>query len=112
MPYKDKNKRKEAAKGYQKKYYNKHKKYYSTKARQREEQIQMEIESIKSLYGCKICGEKDYVVLDFHHQNPSKKEFNISSAVTAGWSFQRIKVEIQKCIVVCANCHRRLHHKN
>ena len=54
---------------------------------------------------CIECGESDPCALDFDHI--SDKEINISSAVTRGWSIERISKEIEKCIVRCANCHRK-----
>jgi len=60
----------------------------------------------KSL-GCAICGEKDNRCLDFHHT--SGKEMNISRSVRLCLSKERIISEIDKCVVVCANCHRKIH---
>lgn len=59
---------------------------------------------------CAKCGENRYYVLDFHHVEPSEKEFTISQ-VKIG-SKERILNEIDKCIVLCANCHRAFHHLN
>ena len=57
---------------------------------------------------CMDCGEKDIVVLDFDHRDPKKKSFNLSEATSSGGiSVARIKAEIEKCDIVCANCHRR-----
>lgn len=54
---------------------------------------------------CK-CGVYDVRVLQFHHLNG--KEFNVSSELWNA-STERIKREIAKCDVVCANCHRKEH---
>jgi hypothetical protein len=54
---------------------------------------------------CKDCGEKDPIVLEFDHKVPELKEYNISNMM--GYSWDKIKTEIDKCDVVCANCHRR-----
>lgn len=54
---------------------------------------------------CQDCGEDDIVVLEFDHLRD--KSFNISYGIRAGYSLQRIKDEIAKCEVVCANCHKR-----
>ena len=56
---------------------------------------------------CIDCGEKDIVVLQFDHEEPQLKEGNISSWVTAGYGVDRIKQEVNKCSVRCANCHMR-----
>lgn len=64
---------------------------------------------VKKLNPCKKCGEKRYYVLDFHHTG-GKKEGNISSLVKQGASLTRINNEILKCEILCANCHREVHH--
>lgn len=61
----------------------------------------------KSFCGCRICGEKDFVVLDLHHVDPSEKDGNPSTYTM--YSMIRLKSEIRKCVVLCANCHRRVH---
>ncbi len=55
--------------------------------------------------GC-ACGEKDPAALDYHHVDPSDKvrEINGRNRCLAA-----IKEEIKKCIVICANCHRKGH---
>lgn len=59
--------------------------------------------------GCLICGEKDIACLDFHHLG--NKEFTISSEMR-NKSKEAIQAEIDKCVVLCANCHRKLHFYN
>lgn len=49
----------------------------------------------------------DYVY-DFHHLDPSTKDVNPSKALT--WSAERAKEELDKCVMLCANCHRIRHH--
>lgn len=55
---------------------------------------------------CVDCGEADIVVLDFDHTDPSKKRAQIAD-VLGSWNWQTILAEIDKCLVRCANCHRR-----
>lgn len=55
--------------------------------------------------GCIICGEHELCCLDFHHI--CDKEFEISAGTEV--SLTRLIVEIDKCVVLCANCHRKLH---
>lgn len=66
------------------------------------------IRRIKEEAGCKGCGIKDFRVLDFHHRNPSEKEFDVATGVTQGYGVTRLLAEIAKCDVQCANCHRIL----
>lgn len=58
---------------------------------------------------CILCGYKKCEdALQFHHLDSGKKEFGVAqSGLTRSWD--RVKNEIDKCILVCANCHRELH---
>jgi hypothetical protein len=62
----------------------------------------------KSGLSCILCGFSHPDALDFHHRDPAQKEMEVSKT-TRGWSIERIKKEIDKCDVLCANCHRILH---
>ena len=58
---------------------------------------------------CEICGyDKCLGALDFHHLNPSEKDFTIGQYNKL--SFNELKKEVDKCILVCANCHREIHY--
>lgn len=57
--------------------------------------------------GCEFCPEKENVCLDFHHRNPTDKDFQISNYKNS--KFEKIKEEVAKCVVVCSNCHRKIH---
>ena len=57
---------------------------------------------------CEICGyDKCVDALDFHHLDPSEKEFRISDGYTRSW--EKVQIELDKCMLVCANCHREIH---
>lgn len=57
---------------------------------------------------CEKCGyNKCIEALDFHHLDPSQKEFGLSSN---SYSLEKMKKEADKCILVCANCHREIHY--
>ena len=62
----------------------------------------------KATLFCTKCGFSHVAALDFHHEDPSKKEYNIHKLVGNG-RFTKAYEEIKKCIVLCANCHR-IHH--
>lgn len=49
---------------------------------------------------------------DFHHLDGSTKEFNISAAISANVPFEDIRLELDKCVVVCRNCHAALGSKH
>lgn len=56
---------------------------------------------------CVDCGEDDIIVLEFDHVRGGEKKFSISSCTTDKMSLDKLKTEIAKCDVRCANCHRR-----
>jgi 5-methylcytosine-specific restriction endonuclease McrA len=68
------------------------------------------IKAIDHLGGkCFRCGYSKYKeVLEFHHRNPSEKDFGIALKGHCR-SWERVKNEIEKCDLLCANCHRELH---
>jgi len=58
---------------------------------------------------CEKCGyNKCLGALDFHHKNPLEKDFGIGGVTK---SFEKMKKEVDKCILVCANCHREIHEE-
>ena len=58
---------------------------------------------------CSQCGyDRCVAALEFHHLDSSRKDFGISEkGYTRSW--QKIREELDKCILLCANCHRELH---
>lgn len=63
---------------------------------------------VNSMGGCcSKCGETRLYLLSFHHLDPKIKEFTITSQDIRLSNFKR---EADKCIVICHNCHRELHH--
>ena len=57
---------------------------------------------------CSVCGySKCPQALQFHHLDPSIKEFKLGSGKTYSW--KRMTEEADKCVLVCANCHAEIH---
>ena len=56
---------------------------------------------------CIICGESEPVCLDFHHKDPNDKDFTIGKHRNK--SREHLQLEINKCVCLCANCHRKVH---
>ena len=57
---------------------------------------------------CEICGYNKCInALEFHHINPGEKDFTIGTFKVL--SFQKCKQEVDKCMLVCSNCHREIH---
>lgn len=57
--------------------------------------------------GCVICREHNPRCLDYHHVHPEKKKFSIGSVSTSIPNYA-IQIEMRKCVVLCANCHRKV----
>lgn len=91
-----------------KKHYRENKQYYLTRNEDRRQETLLFFNEYKELCQCCFCNEKDSCCLDFHHVNPQDKEFAVSD-MARGYGIDALKKEISKCIVVCANCHRKIH---
>ncbi len=81
-------------------------KVWQTKSRLK---TQKEWAAWKNTLECSKCGEDDGACLDFHHVNQEDKKY-----VIAKIKFFKKKLieELEKCIVLCANCHRKHHKKD
>jgi hypothetical protein len=64
---------------------------------------------MKKLARCQICGIDDDVCLQFHHLPNRDKDINIGSAKNGSYGLNKIFSESQKCAIICANCHKRVH---
>ena len=60
---------------------------------------------------CIRCKEHHPACLDFHHQDKNKKDASVSNMIGQGLAIKTIKMEIDKCIVLCRNCHAKEHYK-
>jgi hypothetical protein len=57
---------------------------------------------------CRHCGySENQAALEFHHRDPNEKEFTIGHVANKSWEF--IKKELDKCDLLCSNCHRIEH---
>lgn len=57
---------------------------------------------------CTMCGYDKQVALEFHHRDPTTKSETVSRMLHSGYAWGSILKEIEKCDIVCANCHREL----
>jgi hypothetical protein len=93
------------------------KQYYEANGDSRKRQIMERqhmlrdvIQAHKIAKGCARCGyNKSARALQFHHRDKTTKEHNIARMVTQGRSLGKIMQEVEKCDVICANCHAELH---
>lgn len=94
---------------YSKAHYEKNKRQYIDRAAERKKRHRREWVVFKATLKCVKCGENHPSCLDFHHKDI--KSFNISNAV-GRLPYEEIMKELEKCEVLCANCHRKLHWPN
>ena len=61
---------------------------------------------------CQSCGLEEYEVgfFEFHHTNPKEKDREIGSMLNSA-SFEKVLEEVEKCVMLCPNCHKREHMK-
>lgn len=73
-----------------------------------EKQKENKIKAI-SFYGgkCIICGYDKIPALEFHHKDGTLKDKSFSQKY--GWSWKRLEQELEKCVLVCSNCHKLIH---
>lgn len=84
---------------------------YGEKTRERQRKayttVRAKLNEYKLGKACICCGEDEPACLDFHHLDPNEKDFTVTQSMNRKW--ESILAEIQKCVVLCANCHRKVH---
>lgn len=78
------------------------------RSKKRNEKLRLELRKILLSFlkkGCVICGEKDLAVLDFDHLYD--KKYSVAKIASNCFSIKKVLNEIEKCQILCANCHRR-----
>lgn len=106
MPYRDKERQKQ----YLRDHYRGNKDRYRESQARRRKQRRDFVDEYKLKKGCAKCGyDKCPDALEFHHKNPESKDSAIANMVIDRVGWGRLKAELEKCIVLCANCHRELH---
>lgn len=82
----------------------------SARSRVAKRRKSLKAQAIELLGGsCWICSYKRCVAaLEFHHLDPSQKDFALSTrGCTRSW--EKVRTEVMKCALLCANCHREVH---
>lgn len=92
----------------QKDYQNKKERYFERLKNNKRKNREW-FEQYKSTLKCERCPENHPGCLDFHHVNPEEKEGTVSQFAGQTYSIKKTLSEIEKCIVLCSNCHRKLH---
>jgi hypothetical protein len=92
-------------------HYNRNKEYYLQKTHKRNAELKSKtflyLKGFLANNHCVDCGESDITVLEFDHKGNIPKFRAVSSLMKNRYSLEKIKEEIAKCEVRCANCHRR-----
>lgn len=102
MAWKDKEKQRV----YQREWYKNNSEKQKKHTMNHQRKIKLWFRTYKNTIQCSRCDENDTRCIDFHHYK-DKKLFNISYMVNKGYSINTILKEINKCIPLCANCHRK-----
>lgn len=82
--------------------------HYRAVQAKREDRNHEKYKAWRETLECSLCDETETCCLDLHHLDPSEKDANIAD-VTRYWSWDKLMSEVDKCIVVCSNCHRKIH---
>lgn len=92
-------------------HYGDNKDAYKASARKFKLSLRDWYQTLKRGKQCICCGETKYWRLSFHHINTDDKDMEVSQMVIKNVSRARILAEIEKCVVVCHNCHSDIHHE-
>lgn len=112
LPYADPSKRAAYNRRYQKKYYRDNAVAQKKRVRDRKRKIKQWYREYKATLVCEDCGigeEGRGWRLEFHHKDPATKHKAVSEMAHGGYAIKTIKDEIEKCVVLCSNCHRYRH---
>ena len=93
---------------YQREHYSKNRSREVDRVRKRVRSVALWFAELKNDFKCETCGENHPATLDFHHK--FEKKYNVSEMANSGCSKKSILKEIEKCTVLCSNCHRKLHY--
>lgn len=92
-----------------KKHYHENKQNYIDRAVNSKRDLYQWLQRIKENQQCQYCGETKYWRLEFHHPDPTVKDGSISRLISDHTSKNKIVAEINKCEIVCRNCHADIH---
>jgi protein-arginine kinase activator protein McsA len=108
MPYKDPEVRKKYHKLRSHEHYLKTQEETKQRTKENKTQLRAEWSAFKASLKCTTCGENHPAALDFHHIDPSTKDREVSWFLKNS-QFTKAIEEATKCVVLCANCHRKHH---
>lgn len=93
----------------QRDHYYRNKEQYLKRNRERKRRLKKQWLEFKGSLSCEMCGESHISTFDFHHieKHPDNRAVN---RLVSDYNFKEAYEEIKKCMVLCANCHRKHHH--
>ena len=93
----------------QRDHYYRNKEQYLKRNRERKKKLKKQWLEFKGSLSCEMCGEDHISTFDFHHieKHPDNRAVN---KLVSNCNFKEAYQEIKKCMVLCANCHRKHHH--
>lgn len=97
------------ARKYSRVFYDRHPEKLKEQARKSCVRRRKVLEGLKAGKSCIKCGESHMACLDFHHRDPSTKDFQITEGVFR-YAIEKVLAETEKCDILCANCHRKHHY--
>ena len=106
MPYKDPEKRRKC----QRECYARNREKVLVNLRGRRKNLQLIADYSKANKSCKVCGESRPACLLFHHSDPTQKEASICTLISHNVHPDKLIKEIEKCEIVCWNCHYIIHN--
>ncbi len=102
---------KEIRKAYYAEHYLKYGDAYKERAKLRRAKVKRNLQINLMAYledkACRICGESDIRTLEFDHLDSTTKRFGIATAITDGRKWSDVLEEIERCQILCANCHKK-----
>lgn len=81
---------------------------YVKRVRAKDKEKRQMLNELKQTLSSTVCGETASCCLEFHHMDPSTKDDTVSNMVGKR-RWDAVLAEIEKCVVLCANCHRKVH---
>ena len=107
MPYKDKDKRKQYNKNYGSTWYERNRETVIARTKLRRQKEREKYRKYKAGLSCFFCGFSHPAAIDFHHRE-AEGDPKVHELLSSG-KYKKMWEEIEKCIPLCANCHRIYH---
>jgi len=89
-------------------------KYFASRNRSKQKRLMLKRKLVDLLGGkCIDCGyDAHLAALDFDHVDPTTKKTNVAKLLTVDTDYEELLLEVRKCVIRCANCHRIKTHPN